>query len=388
MGDLRYELTWHVSFRFPFPAQRDTWYAGPDGAAALVGRLAETALWPLFDVIGSAHELGEPLDHSQAGCAAIARQAAAGHRVITLARGDARAAMFVDESELAARLTVRSDALELQLGASGDALQRLGPTFLDEGIDLVADFYHRQRGQVQLAHAVAVPSGLRYPRPRPPRGARRFVAAVVDILAPHAPRGPIEPRPGFDFVGEAQRLAAAPLPACAERQPRGELLIDRWVADPRDLAAVGRAAGLHERWLAQLVDTTVASGWNERGAQRVALTRAAPHPPFRLVDSATGVAYLDLDEHAAEDDARWQLAAAPPAGIERVRLVAASHHAALALRPLAQQRGLSGVLYADGQTLWDPAPPGDWLPDEAPPVSPTSPASPDPADPPASRPGS
>jgi hypothetical protein len=36
MSAPRYEITWHVSFRFPLPEQRDTWYRGPDGAVALL----------------------------------------------------------------------------------------------------------------------------------------------------------------------------------------------------------------------------------------------------------------------------------------------------------------------------------------------------------------
>jgi hypothetical protein len=267
MSAPRYEITWHVSFRFPLPEQRDTWYRGPDGAAALLAALRGTSLWPMFDVVGRDHDAGEPLDLSPAGLAALERQLAEVKGVTTFARGPAQAAMFLEEAELGARLTVRSDALELQAPASGAALDRLGPAFLDEIIELIAGFYGRWHGKIQIAHAVAVPGGLSYPRPRPPRRARRFVAAIVDVLAPSAPR-PEEPLPGFDFVGEAQRLAATPLPARdaalphVERQARGELLVDRWVRDPSDRAEVSAAAGRHERWLVPLVETTIVPGWD------------------------------------------------------------------------------------------------------------------------------
>jgi len=266
MSAPRYEVTWHVSFRFPFAEQRDTWIEAPDGAAALLGALTRTSLWPLFDVVGRDHDEGVPIDRSAEGMRALEQRIAV-KGVTTFARGPAQAAMFLDESELAARITVRSDALELQIPASGAALERLGPAFLDEIIELIAGFYAPWHGKVQIAHAVAVPSGLSHPRPRPPRTARRYVAAIVDILAPSAPR-PDEPLPGFDFVGEAQRLAATPLPARSaalpgvQRLQHGELLIDRWVDDPSDRAAVSAAAGRHERWLTPLVETTIVSGWN------------------------------------------------------------------------------------------------------------------------------
>lgn len=160
MSAPRYEITWHVSFRFPLPEQRDTWYRGPDGAVALLAALGGTSLWPMFDVVGRDHDAGEPLDRSPAGLAALERQLAEVKGVTTFARGPAQAAMFLDEAEVGARLSVRSDALELQVPASGAALDRLGPAFLDEIIELVAGFYERWHGKIQIANAVAVPSGL------------------------------------------------------------------------------------------------------------------------------------------------------------------------------------------------------------------------------------
>jgi hypothetical protein len=95
----------------------------------------------------------------------------------------------------------------------------------------------------------------------------------------------------------------------------------------------------------------------------VIVASAGPEPPLRAVDRAAGVAYVDAPADDAPD--AWAqieaLAAAPPAGIHALVLVAPSRMAMLALADRSRAAGIAKVVYVSGSTLWDADPPGPWL---------------------------
>lgn len=353
-------LRWFARFEFPDPAEEDRWYQGPDGVGRVIDLLAGTALWSWLDVLGTGYQDGEPLGE----LAAIQQRVAAGPEVYTLAHGAPRTAAHSGEAELAVVIDVSPAQLDLEVSAEGAALAALGPRVLDDVIAVLARLHDAWRGRANLVWGAAVPvlgPEVVYRRPRPPRVAnsRRPIDAIVDVVAHASAAGGVFAR----VLAESGAIAAATPPAAATRTERAGLVVLRWVDDPRNLAEVTAAAAAHEVWMTGVIDSEPRLGWNELGDREVIVSSARPEPPLRAVDRAAGVAYIDAPADDAPD--AWAqiaaLAAAPPAGIHTLVLVAPSRMAMLALADRSHAAGISKIVYVSGSTLWDSDPPGLWL---------------------------
>jgi hypothetical protein len=353
-------LRWFARFEFPDPAEEDRWYQGPDGIGMVIDLLAGTALWSRLDVLGSGYQDGEPLGE----LAAVKRRVAAGPDVYTLAHGAPRGAAFSDEAELAVTIDVSPGQVDLQVSAEGAELDALGARVLDDVIAVLAGLHDAWRGRANLVWGAAVPvlgPEVVYRRPRPPRAAksRRPLDAIVDVVA----RASLASDVFGPVVAESSAIAAATPPAAAARTEHAGLVVLRWVDDPRNLAEVAAAAAAHEVWMTGVIDSEPSLGWNELGDREVIVSSARREPPLRAVDRTAGVAYVDAP--AVDAPEAWApieaLAAAPPAGIHTLVLVAPSRMAMLALADRSRAAGMAKVIYVSGSTLWDADPPGLWL---------------------------
>jgi hypothetical protein len=339
-----YGVQWNARADLTGQAPDRPWFAEPATLVIAVELLAATELWPLLTVIGQRGEVGVPLGTTSQ----VLDMIVAGAPCVTvLAAGPPIAAQQLDLAELSISLDVMPGAFGLQIRVEGAALDRLGRAVLDDGIALLCGLHQAWADRARWLDGYAAPFSTGrfiYPRPRPPRAASHSVRAIVDVCAP----------------GSA--LAVATTPAGATRSACADgVVVLRWADDPRDVDAVGRASGRHEAWLASVIETRIADGWNQLGDAHVPVRRIGRAEPFRVLDLAESVAYLDVAlpiDWARVDAIARQL----PEGVSELRLIAPSREAALELYPPARVRGIARVMYlSQSGSLWDPDPPGPWL---------------------------
>lgn len=356
-------IDWHVVFRFPGGSTSNVWFRRPGEVERLIASLVSLSLWSDLQVIGHDSMPGQPVGGPDEVSAMIRRHD--GGR-FALARGAPRTAQFVDESDVSIALDLNFVWLDVKIRVGGAALDRLGLAVLSEGIALVMALHDAWRSHAHLVMARVAPFSdepFVYPRIRPPRQASRRVDAVVDVLEAAVP----EDDTIRHLTADANRLAAAAPPPDVQRSEHGGLVIMRWVDDPREADQVGAAAGRHEQWLSQHIETRPAPGWNERGDQAVSAGVLVERPPW-LVNPSTATGYLLWTSDTPDDPTAWsrvrELATAP-GELTAIVLVAPTREAALELETPARKAGFARILYRSGSgVLWDPDPPGTWLANE------------------------
>lgn len=363
MTDAGLGLQWRVTYLSDSPR----WLAKHMGDA--VDALAKTAVWDELEILGVPRAAGKPFPSA----AAVKKHLKVG-RTTVLARGgpDATASYTL----ASARLTLEPQGGGFAITATiqGESLQRLGDEATGGFAAAIAALSTRWRGHAHLLSAWATPTAreaFRYRRARPPRVTHphRSLAAIVDVFdaksADHATP---------DAVA-ARELAVAEVKPPARRAEQDGMVTITWVDDPRDEPAVAEGAAAHEAWLLARLPSTPSPNWNEAGDERV---HASHHPapaPFHVVlrypreDGDRYVGFIEVEEPpgaAAWERLREVAASRRLPGaltLTRIGLVLPGRAEALAAREDARRAGFDLVVYAGpGATLWDPDPPGIWIP--------------------------
>jgi hypothetical protein len=98
--------------------------------------------------------------------------------------------------------------------------------------------------------------------------------------------------------------------------------------------------------------------------------RKSERAPFTFFDASKGAGYkaIMVDPTGPPDEEVWEelcaIAAAPPADLKAVWLIAPLRELAIGLAGRAKAKGFTGVLYPSGDQLWDPRPEGWWIDDD------------------------
>ncbi len=219
------------------------------------------------------------------------------------------------------------------------------------------------QGRARVRCGTVYPIELEYPARRPPVSHDLVrLGTLVDFFGPAwlSDRAP-----------ELARLARdAKLPAGASRIEDEDLIVLRWVTDPRSPDDVAEACMRQEDWWRAHVDMPPDGGWNADGDRGVYPAKLEPGPPFTLVDRARHVGYraVVVMPDGTLDGASWsevakltalsQLADGTP--IEHVRLIVPVRDNAIAIAERARELGVDAVLYKDGDTLFNVMPAGNW----------------------------
>jgi len=349
-------LSWFFELRFD---DANAWCRDPERFDVLLERVAALPWFPDLGVLGVDHEEGQAFE----GIDQLREILTGSQRVTaTLVCGAPRAALWINEAELALSLLVAAGRLEIKMLFAEQALRRHRATAIDAMLELITGAFAAWRSQAQLRSGLAFPDpgSVVYRRVRPPRTASRGIDALVDVIDPRA-------------SAQSRTLAEASLPSGVQRREQAGLVIARWVDDPSDRAAVAEACSRHEQWIVPLIETGIVAGWNAAGDLQVPLfSHDAKPEPLTIFDASRSAGYLfvEVDERGGVDDARWKAAAqiartkALPSRrkLTEVSVVAQDRQAALRIADRAQADGFSKVLYRTGQDeLWDPFPPGLWI---------------------------
>jgi hypothetical protein len=356
-------IIWLADFRM-----KDERWANRAELLAIAEAFAATGWWDEIDFVGRHSKPGEKFETTDELADFLL---AGGQARNFLAAGSPKAAMMGEGSDCYVKIDVMGDGwLTLGAGASGGGLARLGRRAADDFIELVVTLRDRWKGRGHLDHALMRPIGgpaVTFPRARPRRTSDWLLEAIVDIVDPT-----FEPYDDKDWrVPLARALAEASPPPPATRQERDGVVIIRWVDDPSNAEAAMRGARSHEAWIATVLPTQVAEGWNERGDERV------PSPfqrhsaaPFDLWDPQghVGFVILPASAPASADAAAYarlpELMRSPAAGDDRLpaaaHLVLPSRERALTLAG-SRIRPANRALYEEAGRFWDPRPPGNWF---------------------------
>jgi hypothetical protein len=218
-------------------------------------------------------------------------------------------------------------------------------------------------GRARVRRGTVYPIDLDFPARRPPVTHKVVrLGTIVDFFGPVWLSGWAP-----DLI---ELVSDAELPRGASRIRDEELIVMRWGADPASPDAFAEACMRQEDWWRAHLDIPPDGGWNRAGDRAVYAPALEPAPPFTLVDRAQHVGYraLAVTPDGAVDDAAWtelaeltalrQLADGTP--IDRVRLIAPTRAAALAIVDRARDLGVDAVLYEEGDRLFDVTPPGNW----------------------------
>lgn len=370
MSDDGYGISWRAAFRCD---DEPSWLA--QQTDTVVDELARTALWTELQVFGSSGSRGRPFK----GVAAV-KKALRDGQIITLARGDEGATVRRTSSPARATIETQAGALTLTAHVRGESLARLGALALTEYSEMLVELIRRWRPHARLAEAWAFPidhpRSFTYPRLRPPRVTSPFrnLNAIVDVLDPTFTE---TPRNRANLVA-TRAMAIAELPPGVVRSEHDAVVVQRWVEDPRDRAAVEAACTRHECWLTSLLPTKTAPGWTEDGDQLLGGYSRPATPPVALLlhdnrdDQDLYFAHIAIEatEDGDVDPAAWETIAPLAkvrslpngAALDEVRLLAPSRAAALALRERARSAGFDRVVYQkQSRGVWDPDPPGPWV---------------------------
>ncbi|MFO0642486.1 MAG: hypothetical protein U0183_24870 [Polyangiaceae bacterium] len=277
-----------------------------------------------------------------------------------------------DEQRATVRVSLDIDAsgLAVTMLVGAEAYRRSARTLLDEVTSIGLGLCERMRPRgagLSVGYAHPMARGIYdYPKLRPPVSHLRLeTTAIVEILDPAFHLTEHDDALGAD-VGA---LAEAPVPPGVRRTLHGDLTVTRWVDDLTDDRAVARAAGRHEAWMAGVVAVKRSDAYSPRGDKRVRV-RKSERAPFTFYDAQTAAGYkaILVDPDGSPDAAAWDemvtLAASAPHDVKAVWLVVPLREHALGLTARARGAGLAGVLFPEGEHLWDPRPLGLWLDDE------------------------
>lgn len=342
-------------------AEERAWYADRAQVTSLVDVVASTSLGSALTHAG-VYGVPRPLKKAGALAAAIAKGK----------KGEFQALDAVEEAtaNIAVSLGFRDSGLDVIVMVGAEAYRSRAATLLEDveqlGLGLFAQMRTLGAG-VSLAFAHPTAREIyRYPRVRPPVSHLRLkTSAILELFDVSFHRGEHE-----DALGaEIEALASAPIPAGVTRRTHDGLTVTRWIDDLSDDLAVARAAGRHEQWMAGLANVRRADSYSAQGDQRVPV-RKSERAPFTFFDASKGAGYkaIMVDPTGEPDGEVWQelcaIAAAPPADLKTVWLIAPLRELALGLSERAKAKGFAGVLYPSGDQLWNPRPEGWWLDEE------------------------
>lgn len=276
-----------------------------------------------------------------------------------------------------AMAAAKTQMIELWTKAREDVTLSAGGILADVKLRRIAPSKKALDGLVAWARAVAkLPEGrarvrcgtvypieLEYPARRPPVSHDYVrLGTLVDFFGPAwlSERAP-------DLASVARN---AKLPAGASRIQDDELIVLRWVTDPRSPDDVAEACMRQEDWWRAHVDMAPDGGWNARGDRGVYPAALEPGAPFTLVDRARHVGYraVVVMPDGTLDGASWseiadltaldRLADGTP--IEHVRLIVSVRDDAIAIAERARELGVDAVLYREDDTLFNVMPAGNW----------------------------
>lgn len=321
-------IQWFAEIQFP----TSQWFCDRSQLRAVLEGLTSMSGFGDLDVFATGYRPGTPFENLDEVFPMIAMDDPS---VAVFAHGEARMTLDVHEAEVALELSFSGRSLRFELSFGVQSVARYTSAVLDDPIAWMVALRERWP-DVLVWRARAFPTpidGVKYCRTRPQRIANVPMNAIVHVVDRDIPADE------HAWTPTARALAAAPPPPAAERIERGRLVILRWVHDPSDPRAVADACSRHEQWIVGVVPTRLAPGWNEAG-DRVVFDQP------RVVDVTT--------------DPGWETKRYRD---RNVVLVAESRSDALDLAARARARGIGRVVYrdADGK-LWDPRPPGDWIP--------------------------
>lgn len=274
------------------------------------------------------------------------------------------------DAEATLHLTLLSNRMRLLLGLKPRLLAKVADP-LGRLVDLIARLREVLGPEIQMGHSLVVrASGVEFPRPRPPRAAEGApLGALVEVLSRSYYQGHEDAS-----REELAKLLAAPLPVGASREEREDLIIFRFAAslEPAELRL---GCSRHYRWRAAAIELPIAPGYNLQGDHVEARVGLVPHEPLTYYDPDLAHGYKatvvgaggQVDEELFAEMAAWLKAGQLPDGtpLRALHLIVQSRMGALWVRPRASQVGIADVLYiGENNQLWDPFPPGPWLPGE------------------------
>lgn len=210
--------------------------------------------------------------------------------------------------------------------------------------------------------------GIDFRRLRPPRMHPQFgMANLLDFFCRE-----FHTQHPWGSPDEFEKLSHAPLPAGVLRWEADDLLILRWVEDLTDVQKVAERLTLHEQWFARVLKPPVHPLYNELGDYELVPMGAKPHPPLTLYEADHQRGYQAVfvqpdgraDEEALRDMHAWVQARSLPDGtpLRELYLIAPNREGAIRLRDRTMQIGAKAVYYpGEGNTWFDPFPPGLWL---------------------------
>lgn len=265
-------------------------------------------------------------------------------------------------------LTIRKKSLNLTLLTSAEAVGANVSTLMKYLIEFAVQLHESFQGTAVCGPEFhIIPSGVSYPRPKPPRKHPRWpIGSVVDFVSK-----PFLVHEGDGGKESWQKLSSAPLPKGVSRQQKEDLLIFQWVQDFEDVQAVAAGRTLQERWLGQLLEWPVAAGFNALGDKQETLWGQQAHPPLTFYVDMAKHGYKavvqnpdgTVDEELFSEMASWIKAGKLPDGtsLEQLQLIVPNRDTAVALRSRADEIGVTKVFYTgENGTLWNPWPPGEW----------------------------
>ncbi len=206
-----------------------------------------------------------------------------------------------------------------------------------------------------------------YLRSRPPRQSLIYPdPSLVTFIDPafHASGA------AFARPGDPKTLTIPPPPSPAEMTEEDGLVTVRWARSLSDDDLIA-AAGGHNLWITDRIETDLVSGFNEVGDARYYAGKGAPKTPLTLYfpETRTGFkAVLVLPDGSVEESA-WKEAKkimqekVLPDGtpVDRVCLVVPLREHVFQIAERAKHEGFAAILYPDDNgRFWNVDPPGLW----------------------------
>jgi hypothetical protein len=208
-----------------------------------------------------------------------------------------------------------------------------------------------------------------YPRPLPPRFDARWPPGALAYYLSEK----YYSQSGAERHATFILLKDTPMPEGIIRQQFDDLLVIQAAESWEQREHLAQQLYKLELWLGKLLNLKFDQNYQANGDKRTPIWSKEIVKPFSFYDAATRTGYKVVAENRDDelDEETWKeleevlpLRALPdgrPVDVTRVILV--EREAALSQLPKIRELGGNGVLYLgqDGD-MWDPSPPGQWVP--------------------------